>query len=343
MKTRQNEFSFCWLLVLISFGAAFGYIEAAVVVYLRGLFYPTGFVFPIPDFTKMPGSRLCVLTEIGREAATIVLLTTSAWLMARSLRVRLAVFLILFAVWDIFYYVWLKAILNWPMSLFDWDILFLIPSTWAGPVLAPVITSLLMCVIAAILLSPIPWRLTFVQQLGMAAAILAIIVCFSVPGGHILDSDYHRWFSWPAFLLTHLAIAAIVVWSMVQTRMQLAGGGSDSSSTACSLSQSACVPCQGGIEPLRGDAIRTYVSKVHPEWKDIQDHHIERVFRFSDFRRAMDFAVQVGRIAEEQNHHPELVVGWGQVIVKIWTHKINGLHPNDFILAAKIDTLIPAP
>ena len=144
------------ILVLVAFGIAFGFIEAAVVVYLRGLFYPNGFSFPIAPFSKMPGATLFVLTETGREAATLVLLVSSAWLMARDLRGRLAVFLISFAVWDVFYYVWLKVILNWPASLFDWDILFLIPTLWAGPTLAPLLTSTLMCVIAAILLSPSP-------------------------------------------------------------------------------------------------------------------------------------------------------------------------------------------
>lgn len=206
--------------VLVAFGIAFGFIEAAVVVYLRTLFYPNGFTFPIAPFSKMPGATLITITEIAREAATLALLVSSAWLMACRLRERLAVFLISFAVWDIFYYVWLKVILDWPASLLEWDILFLIPTIWAGPMLAPVLTSLLMCVIAAILLSPIPWRLSFLQQLFLLAAIIAMVICYCVPGQYILDSDYARWFSWPAWLLIHLAIVAVLAWSIFESRTQ---------------------------------------------------------------------------------------------------------------------------
>jgi pterin-4a-carbinolamine dehydratase len=330
-----------WVLALVAFGIAFGYIEAAVVVYLRGLFYTSGFSFPIADFSKMPGATLFVVTEIGREAATLVLLVSAAWLMARDLRDRLAVFLISFAVWDVFYYVWLKIILNWPASLLDWDILFLIPTTWAGPVLAPLLTSALMCVIAAILLSRIPWRMSSLHQLFLLAAIVAIVICFCVPGRHILGRDYARWFSWPAWILAHLAIVAVVVWSICQSRPRPAVVSVPPA--ACLLAQSSCVPCQGGVEPLRGDALRNLASQIHADWKIIDDQRIERAFRFPNFQTAMDFAVQVGRLAEQQNHHPDLAVGWGRVTVKIWTHKINGLHQNDFILAAKIDSLQPSP
>jgi pterin-4a-carbinolamine dehydratase len=337
----KSDSRMCWIVALIAFGIAFGYIEGAVVVYLRGLFYTSGFSFPIADFSRMPGARLFVLTEIGREAATLVLLASGAWLMARDLRSRLAVFLISFAVWDVFYYVWLKVILNWPASLFDWDILFLIPTTWAGPVLAPLITSVLMCVIATILLSRIPWRMSSLHQLFLLAAIVAIVACFCVPGRHILDSDYARWFSWPAWILAHLAIVTVVVWSICQSRQRPAVVSAPPA--ACSLVHSNCVPCQGDVEALRGDALRNLSAHIHSDWKILDEQRIERAFRFSNFQTAMDFAVKVGRLAEQQNHHPDLAVGWGRVTVKLWTHKINGLHQNDFILAAKIDSLQPAP
>lgn len=330
------------ILVLVAFGIAFGFIEAAVVVYLRGLFYTGGFTFPIADFSKMPGARLFIMTEIAREGATLVLLVSSAWLMARDLRGRLAVFLISFAVWDVFYYVWLKVILNWPDSLLDWDILFLIPSTWAGPVLAPLLTSALLCVIAAVLMSRIPWRMSSLQQLFLLVAIVAIVVCFCVPGRHILDPDYARWFSWPAWLLIHLAVVVVLAWSICQSRPRPVAVVAPQPA-ACSLAASTCVPCQGGVEPLRGDALRNLAAQIHSDWKIIDDQRIERLFRFPNFQAAMDFAVQVGRLAEQQNHHPDLAVGWGRVVVKLWTHKINGLHQNDFILAAKIDALQPAP
>ncbi len=335
------------ILALVAFGIAFGYIEAAVVVYLRGLFYTSGFSFPIADFSKMPGARLFVVTEIGREAATLVLLVSSAWLIARDLRGRLAVFLISFAVWDVFYYVWLKVILDWPASLLDWDILFLMPTTWAGPTLAPLISSALMCVIAAILLSPVPWRMSSLQQLFLLAAIVAIVVCFCIPGSHILYPDYARWFSWPAWLLAHLAIITVLAWSLYQSRPRPHPTVVSTPPAACLLADSTCVPCQGGDDPLRGDALRNRAAQIHSDWKIIDEQRLEQAFRFSNFQTAMDFAVQVGRLAEQQNHHPDLAVAWGRVTVKLWTHKINGLHQNDFILAAKIDSLqlppMPAP
>ncbi len=337
-RSLQSESIMPRILILIVFGIAFGFIEAAVVVYLRALFYPDGFAFPIAPFSTMPGANLIGITEISREAATLVLLVSGSWLMARDLRGRLAVFLISFAVWDIFYYVWLKVILNWPQSLWDWDILFLIPSIWAGPVLAPVITSLLMVAVAGILLSSIPWRMSFLHQLFLLAAIIAIVVCFCVPGKHILDPDYARWFSWPAFLLTHGAVVIVLIWSLYTSR-HCPSSTPVSQPRMCPLADSSCVPCQGGVEPLRGEVLQEWIAQIDSGWKVIEDHRLERAYQFPDFQSAMNFALQVGRIAEQQNHHPDLVIGWGQVMVKLWTHKINGLHANDFILAAKIDAL----
>jgi len=119
-----------------------GYFEAAVVVYLRGLFYPEGFSFPL----KIAPSGH-IITELFREAATIIMLVTVAALAARKFWERFGYFIILFGVWDIFYYVWLKVLIDWPSSLFDWDILFLIPLPWISPVIAPVLVALLMIVI----------------------------------------------------------------------------------------------------------------------------------------------------------------------------------------------------
>ena len=109
------------------------------MVYLRQLYYPEGFAFPL---TSM--SARIYTTEILREVATIVMLVSISAAVGRSYYERLAYFLMNFAVWDIFYYVFLKVFLGWPVTLFDWDILFLIPITWIGPVLAPVLCSLVM-------------------------------------------------------------------------------------------------------------------------------------------------------------------------------------------------------
>jgi len=125
------------------FGIAMGYLESAVVIYLREICYPGGFYFPLKPLHK----HLAVV-ELWREAATIVMLVAIGLLSGRNKAERFAWFLFAFAVWDIFYYVFLYLFLGWPRSLFTWDILFLIPVPWVGPVLAPVLLSLTMIVFA---------------------------------------------------------------------------------------------------------------------------------------------------------------------------------------------------
>jgi hypothetical protein len=118
-----------------------------VVVYLRALYYPDGFTvaFKIID-------EKILLIELMREAATVIMLLVVGFLAGRDFKSRMAYFLLSFAVWDIFYYGWLKVFINWPSSLFEWDILFLIPFTWLGPVLAPIVCSLTMILLAMALL-----------------------------------------------------------------------------------------------------------------------------------------------------------------------------------------------
>lgn len=120
-------------------GIALGYFEAAVVVYLRELFYPGGFSFPL---TVIPTKLLVI--EVGREIASLVLISAIATLAANRARDRLGYFLVLFGIWDITYYFWLKVTIDWPASILDWDILFLIPLPWIGPVIAPVLIACLM-------------------------------------------------------------------------------------------------------------------------------------------------------------------------------------------------------
>ena len=131
------------ILLLLVFSVAMGYMEGAVVVYLRELFYPDGFDFPLQPITS-----LVALTEIIREAATLVMLVTIAWIAGRTGTERFGFFLFCFAVWDITYYIALYLLLGWPESLLTWDILFLIPVTWVGPVLGPVLNSLSMILLA---------------------------------------------------------------------------------------------------------------------------------------------------------------------------------------------------
>jgi 4a-hydroxytetrahydrobiopterin dehydratase len=105
------------------------------------------------------------------------------------------------------------------------------------------------------------------------------------------------------------------------------------------LTQATCVPCLGGVPTLTDAEIAELKPQV-PEWQVVEVGGIRRIrreYRFKDFRQAMDFAVKVGELAEREQHHPDLHVAWGRVMVETWTHKIEGLHQNDFILAAKCD------
>jgi hypothetical protein len=136
-------------LILIAFFAiAMGFLETAVVVYLREILYPTGFSFPLA-----PISQKLATIEFLREAATLIMLVSIGWLSGRSRLEKFVLFLYTFAIWDIFYYIFLKLLINWPESLFTWDILFLIPVTWTGPVLAPVISSISMIILAYVIVS----------------------------------------------------------------------------------------------------------------------------------------------------------------------------------------------
>ena len=123
-----------------------GYFEAVLVVYLRGLIYPGGFAFPLKDIPVELG-----VFELFREAATIIMLISIAGLTAKKFWERFGYFIILFGIWDIFYYIWLKVTINWPASLFESDILFLIPMPWIGPVIAPVLVAVLMVVIGIVI------------------------------------------------------------------------------------------------------------------------------------------------------------------------------------------------
>lgn len=98
-----------------------------------------------------------------------------------------------------------------------------------------------------------------------------------------------------------------------------------------------CQPVPQGSVPLKGEAVDHYRRAVSDRWKVVDDHHLEGTFDFDDFAGALAFTNEAGRIAEEQNHHPEITLTWGRATVKIWTHTVDGLSENDFILAARIE------
>jgi len=147
------------------------FLETSVVVYLRKLYYPEGFFFPM----KMMDKDIAIV-EVFRELATVIMLLGAGFIAGRNKTEKFGLFLYSFAVWDIFYYVFLKVVLNWPESLLTWDILFLIPTTWVGPVIAPVIVSLVMIAFALLIsrctsksieskINPLEWTLLIVGSI----------------------------------------------------------------------------------------------------------------------------------------------------------------------------------
>jgi len=202
---------------LVLFGVSFGYVEAAVVVYLRAIYEPmrqaahpdraAGDLFPLLRLEDLRAAgevhvrRLA--TEVGREAATLVMLASAALLAARGSRSWFASFIIAFGVWDIFYYVFLKLLLDWPASLFTWDILFLIPVPWVGPVIAPALVAAVMVITGSIALwreaagRPVrlgPWR-----WLAVVAGGAIIVAAFCWDYRNTSAGGYPNPFNWPLF------------------------------------------------------------------------------------------------------------------------------------------------
>ena len=108
---------------------------------------------------------------------------------------------------------------------------------------------------------------------------------------------------------------------------------------ACDLTDQKCVPCEGGVFPLGPDEAKSRLAELGDGWHLDPDHHLEREWRFRDFRSALAFTNRVGELADAEGHHPDLLLGWGRVKVTLYTHAIDGLSQNDFILAARISAL----
>lgn len=104
------------------------------------------------------------------------------------------------------------------------------------------------------------------------------------------------------------------------------------------LASKTCVPCRGGVPALKGAELESLKRQL-PGWQVVNEHHLHRRFDFPDFVTALAFVNRVGEVAEQQGHHPDIMLTWGKVEITIWTHKVDGLTESDFILAAKIDEL----
>jgi hypothetical protein len=205
------------LLALFLFGVSFGYVEAAVVVYLRPVYDPLheryhpgfekGQLFPLLRMEELeaagPEAKRCLLVELGREAATLVMLAAVALAVSRNFHLWFAGFVLAFGVWDLFYYVFLKLLLGWPASWMEWDLLFLLPVPWAGPVLAPILVALSMvCAGALVLLSEStdkPIRPGPLDWVAIVAGGLLIVAAFCWDCRNLLEGGEPNPFNWGLF------------------------------------------------------------------------------------------------------------------------------------------------
>lgn len=215
-----------WLVVFV-FAVAMAWMESATVVYLRTL---VGRIDP-HQANPLPLSVGLGQTELIREAATLIMLLAAGLLAGRTWRSRLAYALIAFGVWDIFYYVFLAVITHWPKSIMDWDVLFLIPLPWWGPVIAPALIALLM-IIGGTLVSqfdqsdrPIwPGRRSWLLNIGgviLALYVFMIDAIQSVSNGvDVTRRVLPAYFNWPLFIVALVLMSAPIVdvsrqiWSM---------------------------------------------------------------------------------------------------------------------------------
>ncbi len=183
------------LLVWITFLAiAMAFVESAVVIYLRELYYPNGFSFPM---VVLPVK--IALTEFLREIATLIMLLAMGFLAGKNAYQRFAWFLYSFAIWDIFYYVFLKVILDWPSSWITWDILFLVPVIWTGPVLAPVLVSITMIILSFVIL--------YLDHRNLQLAIRWPVVVFILLGSLLIFVSFIQDFS--TFIIRQSSVSAL--------------------------------------------------------------------------------------------------------------------------------------
>jgi hypothetical protein len=200
------------LIALLLFGVAFGYVEAAAAIYLRVMYEPihqrvfpgslAGELFPLIPLDRLeseePRGMHWLGIELGREAATLVILAALGLALGRTFQQRFAVFIIAFGLWDIFYYVFLKVLIGWPDSLLTWDLLFLLPVPWAGPVLAPVLVSLGMIGIGLAMLGR-PLSFSLGHWLALVTGGLIIVLAFCWNHTNLLAGMYPDSFPWQVF------------------------------------------------------------------------------------------------------------------------------------------------
>jgi len=222
LPERQSASLWRTLAALTLFGIAFGYVEAAVVVYMRAAYeprhqrlYPSrapGDLLPFIPLERLTVEGAEVVnwpkTELLREVATLVMLAGAALAVARNGRQWFAAFVLVFGLWDVFYYVFLKVLLDWPASLLTWDLLFLLPVVWVAPVLAPLLVAVSMVATGALSLwreaVGRPLRLGWGHCLTLTASGCVLITAFCWDYPHIVAGGLPNPFNWPLFAVGHL-------------------------------------------------------------------------------------------------------------------------------------------
>lgn len=226
---------------VITFAIAFAWVEGAVVVYLREIYFEGSFYFPI--VVQWEGGKLVVdnlmQIEFGREIATIVMLVAVGCVAGKNRLQKFCFFMIAFGVWDIFYYVWLWVMVGWPESLMTWDLLFFVPLPWVGPVITPVLIALTMATAGALIIyydekgCVICWRwYDWVIELG-CGLVLIVAFCWDwknimqVPDSLLRDgipNPFAWWLYLPVFVFSVVYFAVRLKQIVLSKRYQLASG-----------------------------------------------------------------------------------------------------------------------
>jgi hypothetical protein len=196
-------------LILVGiFAVAMAYLESAVVVYLRGMY---GIVDLMKDIPLE--SDIFTVIEIGRETATLVMLFIIGLIAGNTWQKKIGYSIFAFGVWDVFYYIWLVLFIQWPKSLFEWDILFLIPFPWWGPVIAPVIISILLISISYFLIIEVKLRITSLEWIIFCSSIIIILYTFMedsiktiLSGSSNINEIRPTNFNWILFFIAYISM-----------------------------------------------------------------------------------------------------------------------------------------
>jgi hypothetical protein len=190
MRTKADIYRISLWMTL--FAIAMAFLESAVVVYLRALYYPGGFAFPLQEM-----SPVLATTELFRELATMVMLASIAAIATKRFAVGVAWFIYAFAIWDIFYYIFLYLLIGWPASLFTWDILFLLPVMWVGPVLAPLLNSVTMILLAVVIVRASEThekiRLKGIEWILLISGSIITIIGYTMDYMHYMLGEFSFW------------------------------------------------------------------------------------------------------------------------------------------------------